>query len=93
MKNLTKKHVMMKIDVEGAEWPGLRTFPISYLDYVDQFIFEIHFNGGASLHPNFWGNLDIVRELGEKFVSVNFHVNNNGCAGGYRFGYFGSLAI
>ncbi len=28
MKDLKHKHVMMKIDVEGAEWPGLRTFPI-----------------------------------------------------------------
>jgi hypothetical protein len=27
-RNLTGKHVTMKIDIEGAEWPGLRAFPM-----------------------------------------------------------------
>jgi len=29
----------------------------------------------------FWGNADIIKSLGEKFVSVNLHMNNNACLG------------
>lgn len=49
----------MKIDIEGGEWPGFRTFPIDYLDYVDQFILEIH-NSGPYQQGIYYGNLDII---------------------------------
>lgn len=28
----------MKIDIEGGEFVGFRSFPIEYLDYIDQFL-------------------------------------------------------
>jgi hypothetical protein len=61
--HLTNKHVTMKIDIEGAEWPGFRAFPIEYLDYVDQFILEIHNPYGGLMHKAYWGNIDIIKSL------------------------------
>jgi hypothetical protein len=33
----------------------------------------------APLHMDYWGKLDIIQTLGEKFIPVNYHVNNNDC--------------
>lgn len=48
-RNLTNKHIILKMDIEGAEWSGLRTFPREYLKYVDQIVMEIH-NKGRNIH-------------------------------------------
>lgn len=77
--NLRNKPIILKIDVEGAEWPGLRSLPLEYLDYIDQILIEIHVNFGAIKYSNVWGNADILKSIGEKFVSVNLHMNNYGC--------------
>ena len=37
-RNLTNRHIIVKMDIEGAEWPGLRSFPREYLKYVDQIV-------------------------------------------------------
>jgi hypothetical protein len=63
-RNLTHKRVTMKIDVEGGEWPGFRTFPLEYLDYVDQFVLEIHNVGPGMQQGTFWGNDQIIKSLG-----------------------------
>lgn len=63
LRNLTKKHVTMKIDVEGAEWPGFRSFPMADLEYIDQIVLEIHYPGGGINHGQVWGNLDIINNL------------------------------
>lgn len=34
---------MLKIDIEGSEYLGLRYFPLEYLDYIDQIFMEAHF--------------------------------------------------
>lgn len=31
------------------------------------------------VEPFYWGNVDILKALGEKFVSVSLHMNNNAC--------------
>jgi hypothetical protein len=80
-RNLTGRHVSMKIDVEGAEWPGLRTFPVSDLRWIDQMVLEIHFRGGGISHLQTWGNVDIIRSLEKEFVSVSLHMNNYACVG------------
>lgn len=77
--NLVNKPIILKIDVEGAEWPGLRSLPLEYLDNIDQILMEVHLNFGAIKYSNVWGNADILRSIGEKFVSVNLHMNNYGC--------------
>jgi hypothetical protein len=78
-RNLAGRHVMMKIDVEGAEWPGLRTFPISDLQWIDQMVFEFHLRGRNIGHKQVWGNVDILKSLQKEFVSVDLHMNNHAC--------------
>ena len=77
--DLKGRHIIIKIDIEGAEWPGFRTLPISYLDFIDQIIMEVHLPGPAIRHDGYWGNLDIVESLSKNFVSVNMHMNNHAC--------------
>jgi hypothetical protein len=80
-RNLTDRHVSMKIDVEGAEWPGFRSFPVAALEWVDQLVLEIHLRSGTFGHPSVWGNLDSIQSLQKEFVSVNLHMNNHACVG------------
>lgn len=37
---------------------------------------EVHFDIWA---PESWGNMDILKALADKFVNVNYHMNNYGC--------------
>lgn len=58
--NLTRKHITLKIDIEGGEYPTLRYFPLEYLDYIDQIVSEWHHR----FYPNkYWGNLDIYKSI------------------------------
>lgn len=75
-RNLMKKHIILKMDTEGGEYLAFRYFPTEYLDYIDQIIMEVHFD---EIDPEVWGNLDIFRTLADKFVNVNYHMNNYGC--------------
>ena len=56
-RNLTNKHIMMKLDAEGAEYPGLRNFPLEDLKWVDVLVIEFHMRGHPIKHPQVWGNL------------------------------------
>jgi hypothetical protein len=60
--------------------------PTKYLDNIDQLFMEIHY-----FNPHYWGNADIIKAIGEKFVTVSLHMNNNGCQYGERL--FPSNAI
>ena len=78
-RNLTKKHIVIKIDIEGAEWPGFRALPIAYLEYIDQIVLEIHNPGRNMRHQPYWGNLEIIKAMNEHFVSVWYHTNAGTC--------------
>jgi hypothetical protein len=72
-KNLdTGKRLIVKIDVEGAEWDSLLATPDTVLDQIDQLPMELH---GAN-EQRF---LDVVRRLKQKFYLVNLHFNNFSC--------------
>jgi hypothetical protein len=58
--DLKGKHITTKMDIEGAEWPGFRTLPVTYLDYIDQIVMEVHLPGDGISHEAYWGNLDII---------------------------------
>ena len=73
---LFKRHIFLKIDCEGGEFPAFKYFPVELLDYVDQMVGELHFD---NIYREEWGMLDIFRTLMTKFVSVNLHMNNWGC--------------
>lgn len=77
-KKLVGKRIFLKIDIEGGEYEAFRYLPTDYLDYFDQITMEAHF---GSIYPEMWGHLDMFKSLAEKFISVNYHINNNACFG------------
>jgi hypothetical protein len=62
-RNLAGRHISLKLDIEGAEWPGFRTFPAEDLKLVDQIFIEFHLRGRDLYHPQVWGNIDTIRSL------------------------------
>jgi len=75
-RKLTKKHIFLKTDTEGAEWDTLKHFPVEDLQYIDQIAFEFHL---GAIYPEQWGQLDILRTLMKYFVNINYHMNNYSC--------------
>jgi hypothetical protein len=66
------KRLLMKLDIEGAEWDSLLATPDAVLDGLDQLPMELH---GVN-EPRF---LDLVRRLKTGFYLVNLHFNNWAC--------------
>jgi hypothetical protein len=69
----SRKHLIVKIDVEGAEWDALMATPDDILERIDQLPIELH---GAP-EERF---LRVVRKLKRTFYVVNLHFNNFGCS-------------
>ena len=67
--------VVMKMDVEGAEWNAFLTASDATLDQIDQLIVELHGNGEARF-------LQAVQRLKTRFEVANLHMNNHACTGG-----------
>jgi hypothetical protein len=68
----TGKALLVKIDVEGAEWESLLATPDAVLDSFVQMPMELHLRGSAD-ESRF---LTLVRRLKDKFHLVNLHFNN-----------------
>lgn len=66
------KRLIMKMDVEGAEWPSLLAMPDSALGQIDQLSLEFH-------RVNDPKTIDVIRKLKETFYVVNIHYNNAAC--------------
>jgi hypothetical protein len=66
------KTVLMKIDIEGAEWDSLMATPDEVLDTFLQMPMELHGVDEAKF-------VEIVRRLKRKFYLVNLHFNNHAC--------------
>jgi hypothetical protein len=69
----TANHVVVKMDVEGAEWDTLRNTPSTLFERIDQLAIELH---GTGLEHQ----LDTVRRLKEFFYVADLHFNNFTCA-------------
>jgi hypothetical protein len=71
------KRLIVKIDIEGAEWESLLATPDSVFDQIDQMPMELHISpvrlGVTELH------LQVIRKLKQKFHLVNLHFNNYSC--------------
>ena len=68
----TGKRLLVKIDVEGAEWDSLMATPDAVLDRIDQMPMELHGTDEAKF-------VEGVRRLKRQFHLVNLHFNNYAC--------------
>jgi hypothetical protein len=71
------KRLLVKIDVEGAEWESLLATPDAVLERIDQLPMELH----GVTEERF---LEVVRKLKRTFHVVNFHSNNWACSDGFE---------
>jgi hypothetical protein len=66
------RRVLLKIDVEGAEWDSLGATPDHVLDAIVQMPMELHWTDDARL-------IEVIRRLKRQFHLVNLHFNNWAC--------------
>jgi len=67
------RRLIVKMDVEGAEWDSLMATPEHVLAAIDQLPMELH---GTSQRRF----LDVVLKLKRQFHLVNLHYNNHACS-------------
>jgi hypothetical protein len=68
----SKKRVIVKMDIEGAEWDSLLATPDEVFDNIDQLPMELH---GVNQQKY----IDLVKKLKRKFHLVSVHFNNHVC--------------
>jgi hypothetical protein len=69
----TGKRILLKIDVEGAEWDSFQATPDEVFERIDQIPMEFHGTDEARF-------LDVVRRMKRMFHLVNLHYNNYACS-------------
>jgi hypothetical protein len=67
------RRLLVKIDVEGAEWDSLMATPDEVLERVDQLPIEFH-------GVNERRFLEVLRKLKRTFYVVNLYFNNHACS-------------
>lgn len=67
------KRLIVKMDVEGAEWDSLLNTSDEVLETIDQLSMELH----GFKEPKY---AELIRKLGRTFYLVNLHANNWSCA-------------
>lgn len=66
------RRLVVKMDVEGAEWDALAALPGEALARIDQLVVEFH-------HVDQERFVDVMRRLKEHFHIANLHFNNYSC--------------
>ena len=66
------RHVIIKMDIEGAEWDSLLSAPDELLASIPQIAMEMHGYGDPKI-------VDVIRKLKRNFYLVNLHFNNWSC--------------
>jgi hypothetical protein len=77
------KRIVMKIDVEGAEWDSFREAPDEVLNRIDQIAVEFHWLQDEKhrwLHDEKY--MAVVQRLKTFFHIAHLHFNNAGCTPG-----------
>lgn len=76
------KRIVLKIDVEGAEWDTLLSMPDDVLRQLDQLVVEFHWEEGGRYG---WAQDDryprVVTKLRQLFEVAHIHYNNASCVG------------
>jgi hypothetical protein len=78
----SSKRIVLKIDVEGAEWDSLLTAPDPVLHQIDQLAVEFHWLEDEQfrwIHDE--KHLRVVQRLHEFFAVAHIHFNNASCVG------------
>jgi len=73
------KRLVVKIDVEGAEWDALLATPDDVLARIDQLPIELHLPKG-DFGEDATTFLAVLGKLRRHFVVANLHFNNNTCS-------------
>jgi hypothetical protein len=71
------KHLIVKMDVEGAEWDSILQTPDGVLEKIDQIIFEFH-----GIDRDTERYLKVMDKLRRLFVVAHLHFNNHACVVG-----------
>lgn len=74
--NDSGKTILLKIDVEGAEWDSLATVSEKTFKNVDQIVAEFHKERD---HLQY---LDLIRKLKQTYHIAHIHFNNHACTKG-----------
>jgi hypothetical protein len=74
--NDTGKTLILKMDIEGAEWEALAAIPDETLQKVDQIAAELH------MEENYSHYVEVIKKLKRTFHVVHIHFNNHRCSGG-----------
>jgi hypothetical protein len=78
----TGKHVVMKMDVEGAEWDSLLYAPDELVDQIDQMAMEFHWVQAESHWIHDEKYQAVVQRLKKLFYIAHLHFNNASCIAG-----------
>jgi len=79
----SSKQIVLKIDVEGAEWNSLLSAPDEMLEHIDQMAVEFHWMQDRSsgwLHDEKY--LTVLKRLKRFFEIAHVHFNNASCIEG-----------
>jgi hypothetical protein len=83
--NNAGKTLLLKMDVEGAEWESLAATSDEVLQNVDQIAMEFHKNQDKLEY------LDLIAKLKKTFYIAHIHFNNHACTRGldapFRLGH------
>ena len=69
----TRNRLLVKIDIEGAEWDSLMATPDAVLETIVQMPMELHGTDETKF-------VEVIRRLKRQFYLVNLHFNNWACA-------------
>ena len=73
------KHVIVKMDVEGAEWDSMLKTPDRVFEKIDQMIFEFH-----GVDRDIARSLEVILKLKKFFNVAHLHINNFSCEQGLQ---------
>jgi hypothetical protein len=80
-----RNDLVLKMDIEGAEWDLFEVLPDSTLRQFSQIVMEMHHFAGAAGHPagpSFYKKFEaVLRKLDTTHQVVHVHANNNGGVG------------
>lgn len=71
------RHIVLKMDVEGAEWDTILAMPDELFDHIDQIAIELH---GVDRDPDRFTS--VVTKLRRFYHLAHLHFNNYACVEG-----------